>query len=320
MSENDACALSTHAPEVPEPTPAPGAEPEDCRKYATPYATTMIPRIATRTTSRVVLFLMAFGFTEKRAHAGAHVFEQLPVGGGHAGQQSHEHNLKADNQEHGREERRLQMTRAGAQTNRFVGSATHADGPLTGTQFRCGIEFSYSGAEKMENDGASSNGLASSIVALPSSEVVVANGNHLVAYTPGGKEAWSFTLPDGDTVASPPVGAASSTTYVRGAHRLYAFAPDGTLLWQTKHQDASAMIKGIVAMGDSTVSVTAEDDLLVNYGPDGRRRWIFALPDGDRMSAPPVVAPSSMVYLRGSKRIYAVGSSGTLVWQADLKE
>src|SRR5262245_45614911 len=174
--------------------------------------------------------------------------------------------------------------------------------------------------EPAVSDRASSEHVDSWIVALPNSTVIAISRTGLVAYTPAGKHAWAFTLPDGDTVAAAPVVAASSTTYVRGTRELYAIAYDGRLLWHTRHEDASAAIKGIVAMNDSTVSITAEDDLLVNYGPDGHRRWIFALPDGDRVSAQPVASPNNFIYIRGARRIYAVSSGGTLAWQADIGE
>ena len=158
---------------------------------------------------------------------------------------------------------------------------------------------------------------AFSLATLPNSTVVAASHNRVAGYA-SGKEVWSFALPDNDTVAAPPVGAANSTAYIRGAQEIYAIGPDGKLLWSAIHADAAASIKGIVALGDSTVALTAGDNSLVNYDGQGKTRWTFRLPDGDHLTAMPVIAANSTIYLRGGKKLYGLDPQGKLGWQADL--
>jgi hypothetical protein len=183
------------------------------------------------------------------------------------------------------------------------------------------VVFSQFGcAEKEGAEGAPDAAQASraSLVALPSSAVVAAGTNQVTAYNPDGKQAWTFPLPNGDTVAAPPVAALSSLTYVRGVQGLYAVAPDGKLLWQAAHGGGGDMIKGVTPLGDSTVAVTAGDNSLVAYSAQGQPRWTFTLPDNDRLTALPALAPNSAVYLRGKTRLYAVDPKGNLSWQAEL--
>jgi outer membrane protein assembly factor BamB len=175
---------------------------------------------------------------------------------------------------------------------------------------------------KAPADGVGSEPSAASLtpVTLPNSAVVVAHRNRVVAYGTDGGQLWSFELPGGDLIAAAPVAASDSTIYVRGVQAVYAFAPDGKLLWQAKQDDGAAVIKGIVPLGDSSVAVTSGGASLVNYGTDGKPRWTFTLPDGEHLTASPVLAANSFIYLRGEKKLYAVDSQGNLGWQADLAQ
>lgn len=159
-----------------------------------------------------------------------------------------------------------------------------------------------------------------SLTALPSSVLVAALNNQVVAYGPDGKQGWAFNLPNGDTVAAPPAAAMSSVTYVRGAQGLYAIAPDGKLLWQAAHTHGGDAVKGLTPLADSTVAMTAGDSSLVGYNAQGQVKWTFTLPDGDKLTEPPVLAASSLVYVRSAKKLYAVDSQGNLSWQAELSE
>lgn len=156
------------------------------------------------------------------------------------------------------------------------------------------------------------------LVAMPSSAVVVAESNQVIAYNPDGNKGWGFSLPDNDTVAARPVTALSSTTYIRGTSGLYAIAPDGKVLWQTKHNGATDSLKGITPLSDSSVAITIGDNSLVGYNMQGQPKWTFKMPDGDKITGAPALAASSIVYLRSAKKIYAVDSQGNLAWQAEI--
>jgi outer membrane protein assembly factor BamB len=171
-----------------------------------------------------------------------------------------------------------------------------------------------------EGTGSEPSALSLTPVTLPNSAIVIAHRNRVVAYGTDGGQLWSFEIADGDLIAAAPVAASDSTTYVRGTQGVYAIAPDGKLLWQTKQDDRAAAIKGIVPLGDSSVAVTYGGTSLTNYGTDGKPRWTFTLPDGDHLTASPVLAANSFIYLRGEKKLYAVDSQGDLGWQADLAQ
>lgn len=156
------------------------------------------------------------------------------------------------------------------------------------------------------------------IVALPSSIVVLSDRTQAIAFGPDGRQFWSFSLPDGDVIAASPAAANSSMTYLRGDKSLYAISPEGNLVWSARLDEPNAPIKGIVALGDSTVAVTKGESQLVGYTPTGQVRWTFTLPEGDRLIAAPGTAPNSAVLLRGANGLYAVDPNGNLAWQAQV--
>ncbi len=158
----------------------------------------------------------------------------------------------------------------------------------------------------------------STLVALPSSAVVVAVNSKVVSFQPDGAKSWTFSLPDGEAIVAAPVAALSSVTYVRGQQTLYAIAPDGVVLWQSRHQGASDSINGITPLSDSTVAVTQEDKSLVAFDDKGQVKWTYNLPDGEKIVAPPVLAASSLVYLRTAATLYAIDSGGNQAWKAAI--
>lgn len=174
------------------------------------------------------------------------------------------------------------------------------------------------GASGTEAAATSGGASATALVTLPSSAVVVSENNQVVSYNPDGNKGWTFALPDNDTVAARPVAALSSTTYVRGTQGLYALAPDGKTMWQAKHAGANDTIRGITPLSDSTVAITVGDNSLVGYNAQGQPKWTFKIPDGDKITALPALAASSIVYLRSAKKVYAVDSQGNLAWQAEI--
>ncbi|MFN7926569.1 MAG: PQQ-binding-like beta-propeller repeat protein [Blastocatellia bacterium] len=151
---------------------------------------------------------------------------------------------------------------------------------LLSLQFACKDE-----PPAMPGAATTSAPTGAALITLPSSAVVVAETNQVLAYNADGNKGWSFSLPDNDTVATRPVAALSSTTYIRGAQGLYAIAPDGKAIWQAKHTGANDTIKGLTPLGDSTVAITVGDTSLVGY--NGQPKWTFKVPDGDKITAPP---------------------------------
>jgi PQQ-like domain len=167
---------------------------------------------------------------------------------------------------------------------------------------------------------APASGELFSLCSLGSSAAVISLAHHVTAYAPSGDLLWSIELPNSDTVDSPPVPALSSVTYVRGVHGIYAIAPDGKILWQAKNEDPGTQVHGLAALGDSTVAVTHGDNALVAYSNEGLPRWTFKLPAGDKLTALPVSAPNSYVYLRGMNSLYAVDGAGMLVWAKEISD
>ena len=177
----------------------------------------------------------------------------------------------------------------------------------------CRFAGDLSGVETGAQPGAT-------MVALPSSAVVVAVKSKVVSFQPDGAKGWTFSLPDGEAIVAAPVAALSSVTYVRGQQTLYAIAPDGVVLWQSRHQGASDSINGITPLSDSTVAITQEDKSLVAFDDKGQVKWTYNLPDGEKIVAPPVLAASSLVYLRTDSTLYAIDSGGNLAWKAGIAD
>jgi len=161
---------------------------------------------------------------------------------------------------------------------------------------------------------------AATMVALPSSAVVVAVKSRVVSFQPDGAKGWTFSLPDGEAIVAAPVAALSSVTYVRGQQTLYAIAPDGVALWQSRHQGANDSINGLTPLSDSTVAITQEDKSLVAFDDKGQVKWTYNLPEGEKIVAPPVLAASSLVYLRTASTLYAIDSGGNLAWKTGIED
>jgi outer membrane protein assembly factor BamB len=180
------------------------------------------------------------------------------------------------------------------------------------------VTFSFTGCQSVSKlSGGEGGGGVSSLTALPSSAVVVAEGSRVVSYQPDGAVGWSFTLPEDEEVAAAPVAALSSVTYVRGEQTLFAIAPDGVALWQSRHTGAGDTIKGITPLGDSTVAITQDDRSLVAFTDRGQVRWTFSLPEDERIVAPPALTASSVVYLRSGRHLYAIDPTGNLAWKVE---
>jgi hypothetical protein len=171
-----------------------------------------------------------------------------------------------------------------------------------------------------EPTGTGSGGASATMVALPSSLIVVAGRTQVIAVGPAGNPVWTYTLPNSDTVVSPPVAALNSATYIRGDKAIYALNAGGKELWQAKHEDPEGKVKGLIALTDSTVAATKGDTQLINYSGSGQPRWTFSVPNGDRITGPISVAASGLLFLRGAQKLYAVDPGGNLSWEADLPQ
>ena len=161
---------------------------------------------------------------------------------------------------------------------------------------------------------------ANSLVALPSSVVVLARSNALEAYQADGNLLWKVVLPEGDQVMAAPVAALSSVAYVRGRDAIHAISPTGQLLWRGSHLGGEDQIQGIVALNDSTVAISEEDRHVVAFTAEGTRRWTYTLPEGERLVAPPAVSANSLLLLRTATTLHAVDSGGNLAWTTPLEQ
>ena len=181
------------------------------------------------------------------------------------------------------------------------------------------FQLACAGRETASTEGARTPAVDGGVVTLPNSCVVIVSGGRVSAREPNGQSRWRIDLPDGDRAVAPPAAAPSSVTYIRGAQSIYAVSPDGKLLWQAKYADDAAQIKAIVALSDSSAAIATGDTTVVCYAASGEVRWIYTLPDGDRLVASPVPAANGLVHLRGRNRLYAVNAEGKWQWQADLQ-
>jgi outer membrane protein assembly factor BamB len=161
---------------------------------------------------------------------------------------------------------------------------------------------------------------ANSLVALPSSVVVIARSNALEAYQADGNLLWKVVLPEGDQVMAAPVAALSSVAYVRGRDAIHAVSPTGQLLWRGTHLGGEDQIQGIVALNDSTVAISEEDRHVVAFTAEGTRRWTYTLPEGERLVAPPAVSANSLLLLRTATTLHAVDSGGNLAWTTPIEQ
>jgi outer membrane protein assembly factor BamB len=67
----------------------------------------------------------------------------------------------------------------------------------------------------------------------------------------------------------------------------------------------------------SLVAVTGKG--VTAFSPSGVLAWTFKLPANDSLTAKPVAAPNSFLYLRGARTVYAVGPDGRQAWAADVE-
>jgi outer membrane protein assembly factor BamB len=181
------------------------------------------------------------------------------------------------------------------------------------------LQLGCAGREAAPTASAPARAVDGGVVTLPNSCVVIVSGGKVSAWEPNGQPRWRLDLPDGDRAVAPPAAAPSSVSYIRGAQSIYAVSPDGKLLWQAKYADDTAEIKSIVALSDSSAAVATGDTTVVCYATSGEVRWIYTLPDGDRLVAPPAPAANGLVHLRGRNRLYAVNAEGKWQWQVDLQ-
>jgi hypothetical protein len=67
----------------------------------------------------------------------------------------------------------------------------------------------------------------------------------------------------------------------------------------------------------SLIAVTGNG--VTAFSPLGMLAWSFQLPAHDRLTAKPVAAPNSYLYLRGIKTVYALGPEGKQQWASDVE-
>lgn len=181
------------------------------------------------------------------------------------------------------------------------------------------FQSACSGRDSIPQESPRVHTVDGGIVALANSCVVVVSDNKVIAWEPNGESRWRLDLPDGDRAVAPPAAAPNSVVYIRGAQSIYAVSPEGKILWQAKYADDSAQIKNILALSDSSAALVTGDTTVVCYATSGEVRWIYTLPDGDRLITAPAAAPNGLLHLRGRNRLYAVNAEGKWQWQVDAQ-
>ena len=73
----------------------------------------------------------------------------------------------------------------------------------------------------------------------------------------------------------------------------------------------------LLTLPSSTI-ITVVGNAVYAFGPSGAEAWTFVLPDSEKLTAPPIAAPNSYVYLRSRNKVHALDPEGKLVWSADI--
>jgi len=155
-----------------------------------------------------------------------------------------------------------------------------------------------------------------------------------LAWTPGARERWSYSLLVGQSVGQPIdqdaelAVAADGTVYAvaslsdpaaTSGMGVVALSPDGQLVWQLPVDGVPAPGFSIGVDGTlyttSTPSVTDAQGHLAGYlhavAPDGQVRWRLDLggPLGE-----PAIGADGTIYVSSGQRLYAVRSDATMAW------
>jgi outer membrane protein assembly factor BamB len=168
---------------------------------------------------------------------------------------------------------------------------------------------------------------------IRSQQPIIANGSVYIAGetnssdgilyaldTDTGTEQWSFPVQGQDLVSTPAV-AAGGTVYVHAIDNdfvegtLYAVDPTtGTEDWSL---DVSNARSELTVAGDGTIYIANEDGEVIAVDPDTELASPVANLSGS-LTAPAL--SGGTIYVAGSSSVYAVSTSGELLWEAVTDE
>jgi outer membrane protein assembly factor BamB len=154
------------------------------------------------------------------------------------------------------------------------------------------------------------------LVVLPNNVAIFSSDHRLLALQGDNQVAWETKLPNDDTAIAPLAVALNSMTYVRGKKGIYAVLPDGKLGWQKAldgHPHGMTTLDAPVALSDSTVALTAGDDVL-RFDHSGAVKWRFALPEGHQTGRLSATMDGSLL-VPTSAGIYSISPDGNVGWK-----
>ncbi len=155
------------------------------------------------------------------------------------------------------------------------------------------------------------------LVVRPDGAVVIQEPklSAVIGWDASGTPAWRYLLDKGERLIVPPRVAGNSTTYLRTQIRLLVLGVDGALIWSRAFPELiDPSIATPVPLLDSGVIVAARSHEILALDPDGTQRWVFTLPAGERIVAPPRPSPNGEVNLLTNQAVVRLGVDGALLW------
>ncbi len=141
-------------------------------------------------------------------------------------------------------------------------------------------------------------------------------GSSFYAFNSNGSPKWEFELPFGTDPGTPSIGR-DGTVYFGTVidsfdNLLYAITPDGQLKW---NRDIVRAIKEPVIGYDGTIYALNAHSHLYAFTSNGVPKWDLEVVGTTSLSSP-VLSPGGLIWFGASERLYAINTSGQIVWNS----
>ena len=158
---------------------------------------------------------------------------------------------------------------------------------------------------------------------------IVKRRNHLLAINDSGAVVWSYEIPVGIFVYSPPAVASDGTIYVGvgyakpvyysyGSGMLYAINPDGSEKWRIEVDDNVYASPAIAS--DGTIYVGTGMSLYAVNPTNGSIKWNTVVGGyASGIMNPPAIGPEGNIYIARDYVVYAVNpTDGSTKWKVSV--
>jgi hypothetical protein len=145
----------------------------------------------------------------------------------------------------------------------------------------------------------------------------------LLAVNPNGTVRWTYSLNADDSgtrrwIQPAPVLGPDGTLYFGETVGFHAISSEGVDLWTVPWgPNATGPLVGAALAPDGTVYVSFPDGTLRALTPDGTTKWSF---DTEVQGSSPIVDGAGTVYELATDGVFAISSTGDLVWVITLPD